>query len=303
MSAPILYLTDIFLNFGGTPLLEGANLAIHPNDRICLVGRNGSGKSTLMKIAAGLVEPDKGERFVQPGITMHYLPPDPDLAGYDTIHDYISASLGPHDALHDARVMIEELGLSLETSTATLSGGEARRAALVRALAPKPEVLFLDEPTNHLDLPTIEWLETKLRGTRSAVVLISHDRRFLESLSRKTIWMDRGHSRQMNKGFSEFEEWRDDFLQQEQTDRHKLSRKIVREEHWITHGVSGRRKRNMRRVKELAELRKTKANERKVQGGVNITMADGEASAKLVAKLFNVSKSFGELNIVRNFST
>ncbi len=303
MSAPILYLDQIYLNFGGTPLLEGADLAIHPGDRTCLVGRNGSGKSTLMKIASGLVEPDKGERFVQPGTTFHYLPQEPDLAGYKNIDAYVSASLGPQDDPHAANLMIEELGLSRASETSKLSGGEMRRAALVRALAPSPEILFLDEPTNHLDLPIIEWLEGKLQSLRSALVLISHDRRFLERLTRKTVWMDRGQSRQLNKGFAGFEEWRDEFVEQEETDRHKLSRKIVREEHWITHGVSGRRKRNMRRVRELKDLRQSKASERKVQGDVNITMAEGEASGKLVAKLFGISKSLGDVEYVSNLST
>ena len=303
MSAPILFLEDIHLTFGGTPLLEGASLSVHPNDRVCLVGRNGSGKSTLMKIAAGLIESDKGERFVQPGTTFHYLPQEPDLAGFETIEDYISAGLGPQDDLHTALAMAEELGLSADAKTAELSGGETRRAALVRALAPQHDILFLDEPTNHLDLPIIEWLENKLQQSRSALVLISHDRRFLENLSRETVWMDRGQSRRLNKGFAYFEDWRDEFLEQEEVDRHKLSRKIVREEHWITHGVSGRRKRNMRRVKELAGLRQTKASERKVAGGVNLTMAEGETSGKLVAKLFGISKSYEDRKIVDNLST
>lgn len=302
MAAPLLYLDDVYLTFGGTPLLEGASLAIHSGERICLVGRNGSGKSTLMKIAAGIVEADKGERFVQPGTTFHYLPQEPDLAGYTTIEDYILAGLGPQDDPHTAMLLLSELGLSPETTTTNLSGGEMRRAVLVRALAPEPEILFLDEPTNHLDLPAIEWLEGKLHSLKSALVLISHDRRFLENLSRKTVWMDRGQSRFLNKGFSAFEDWRDETLEQEETDRHKLSRKIVREEHWITHGVSGRRKRNMRRVKELAGLRNTKATERKVQGGVNISMAEGETSGKLVAKLFGISKSFGDTKVVDDLS-
>ena len=303
MSAPILFLDDIYLTFGGTPLLEGADLSVHTGDRICLVGRNGSGKSTLMKIAAGLVEPDKGERFVQPGITLHYLPQEPDLDGFPSIEEYVLAGLGPQDDPHSARLLISELDLDATANPKNLSGGEMRRAALARALSCNPEILFLDEPTNHLDLPIIEWLEEKLKSIRSALVLISHDRRFLENLSHQTVWMDRGQSRRLNKGFSAFEDWRDGLLEQEEMDRHKLSRKIVREEHWITHGVSGRRKRNMRRVKELAGLRKTKAEERKIAGGINITMAEGESSGKLVTKLFNVSKSFGERTIVKDLST
>ncbi len=303
MAAPILFLEDIYLTFGGTPLLEGASFAVHPADRICLVGRNGSGKSTLMKIAAGIIEADKGERFVQPGTNFHYLPQEPDLDGFETVEDYVIAGLGPQDDHHTALMMIDELGLLPNAKTKDLSGGETRRAALVRALAPQPDILFLDEPTNHLDLPIIEWLEGKLHQIKSALVLISHDRRFLENLSRETIWMDRGTSRRLNKGFAHFEDWRDEVLEQEELDRHKLSRKIVREEHWITHGVSGRRKRNMRRVKELAGLRQTKAGERKVAGGVNITMAEGETSGKLVAKLFGISKSFGERKVVDDLST
>lgn len=166
MAAPVLFLEDIHLTFGGTPLLEGASLAVHQGDKICLVGRNGSGKSTLMKIAAGLVEADKGERFVQPGTTFHYLPQEPDLAGFETVEAYIEAGLGPQDELHVALAMAEELGISPQAKTKDLSGGETRRAALVRALAPQPDILFLDEPTNHLDLPIIEWLEGKLHQIR-----------------------------------------------------------------------------------------------------------------------------------------
>ncbi|MEM7216326.1 MAG: ATP-binding cassette domain-containing protein [Pseudomonadota bacterium] len=302
MSAPILFLDDIYLTFGGTPLLEGADLTVHAGDRICLVGRNGSGKSTLMKIAAGVIEPDKGERFLQPGTTVHYLPQDPDFGSCKTVGDYIDAGLGPQDDHHTARLLLEKLEISPDLNRDKMSGGETRRAALVRALAKQPEILFLDEPTNHLDLPVIEWIEQHLRTLRSAIVMISHDRRFLEKMSRQTVWLDRGKSRILNKGFSAFEDWRDEVLTQEETDRHKLSRKIVREEHWITHGVSGRRKRNMRRVRELAGLRRDKADERKVQGGVNITMAESEASGKLVAKLFGVSKAFGERPIVDDLS-
>ena len=302
MSAPILFLDNIHLTFGGTPLLEGANLTVHPNDRICLVGRNGSGKSTMMKIAAGLIEPDRGERFVQPGITLHYLPQDPDFGDHKTVGDYVDAELGPQDDPHSARLLLEELGIPPELEANQMSGGETRRAALVRALATNPDILFLDEPTNHLDLPAIEWLENRLQSIKSAIIMISHDRRFLEKLSRQTVWMDRGQSRILNKGFVDFEDWRDNLLEQEETDRHKLSRKIVREEHWITHGVSGRRKRNMRRVRELAGLRQTKATERKVEGGVNITMAEGENSGKLVAKLFGICKAFGENKIVKDLS-
>ena len=302
MEPPILYLKDIHLTFGSTPLLTGADIQIGRRERICLVGRNGSGKSTLMKIAAGMIEPDSGERFIQPGVTLRYLPQEPDLSQYATVLDYVKDGLAPGDDDHRAAFLLSELGMSGEEKPANLSGGEIRRAALARTLAPNPDILLLDEPTNHLDLPAIEWLEAELKSMRSALVLISHDRRFLENLSNSTVWMDRGGSRHLSQGFAAFEDWRDKLLEEEEIASHKMERKIVREEHWIVHGVSGRRKRNMRRVRELAELRKQKAGEQKVPGGARLTSAEGETSGKLVAKLDHVSKAFGERVVVRDFS-
>ncbi len=303
MAPPILYLEDIRLTFGGDPLIEGAGFAIEARDRICLVGRNGSGKSTLMKIAAGMIAPDSGERFLQPGVTLRYLPQEPDLSAHPTVMHYVESGLAPGDDPHRARILLDSLGLTGEEEPARLSGGEARRAALARTLAPEPDILLLDEPTNHLDLPAIEWLEAELGRTRSALLLISHDRRFLDSLSRRTVWMDRGQARSLDFGFSKFEEWRDDFLEQEEAERHKLGRKIGREEHWITHGVSGRRKRNMRRVDELAALKRKLSSARGPAGDVKIVQSEADASGKLVAKLDNVTKAFGERTVVRDFST
>ncbi|MCF6321368.1 MAG: ATP-binding cassette domain-containing protein [Rhizobiaceae bacterium] len=302
MAPPILFLTDIHLTFGGNALLEGVEMSVEAGDRICLVGRNGSGKSTLLKIAAGMVEMDRGERFLQPGTTVNYLEQEPNLLQFDCVTDYVNDGLNGPEQEHVARMLLGELGLSGEEKTKALSGGEARKAALIRSLAPQPDVLLLDEPTNHLDLPAIEWLENWLRKCRSALVLISHDRRFLSSLSRKTVWMDRGASRVFERGFGEFEEWRDGVLEEEEMQRHKLGRKIAREEHWIVHGVSGRRKRNVRRLRELGDLKHQKATAKKVAPGVKITVAEGEASGKLVARLHNVSKNFGDKKIVHNLS-
>ena len=168
---------------------------------------------------------------------------------------------------------------------------------------PNLTCLMLDEPTNHLDLPIIEWLEGELSSYKGALILISHDRRFLSKLTRETIWVDRGETRQINKGFGVFEDWRDNFLEQEQLDRHKLSRKIEREQHWVVHGVSGRRKRNVRRLKELGNLRSEKRNEKQSVGKANISVTEGQTSGKLVAKLDQVSKAFGDKLIIDNFST
>ncbi|MGI9413697.1 MAG: ATP-binding cassette domain-containing protein [Hyphomicrobiales bacterium] len=302
MAPPILTLQDTHLTFGGTPLLEGAELSIGERERLCLVGRNGSGKSTLLKIAAGLIEADRCERFVQPGVTIRYLPQEPDLAGHDTVHDYVNEGLAPGDDPHRARTLLEHFGLSGGEDPATLSGGEARRAALARVLAAAPDILMLDEPTNHLDLPAIEWLERELAGTRSALVLISHDRRFLETLSQTTIWLDRGLTRRLGRGFGAFEAWRDETLEQEESDHHKLGRKIVREEHWLRYGVTARRKRNQKRLQALHDMRAKRRDFRRAAGGVKLTVMESEASGKLVIEAKNISKSFGDRPIVQDFS-
>ncbi|HEY3030766.1 MAG TPA: ATP-binding cassette domain-containing protein, partial [Bradyrhizobium sp.] len=230
MAPPLIQLKDIALTFGGTPLLSGVELSVSSAERVCLIGRNGSGKSTLLKIAAGLVEADSGSRFVQPGATIRYLPQEPDFAGFTTTLAYVEAGLGPGDDRYQARYVLEQLGLRGDEDPAQVSGGEARRAALARVLAPSPDILLLDEPTNHLDLPTIEWLESELDSRRSALVIISHDRRFLSNLSRSTAWLDRGQIRQIERGFGAFEAWRDEVLAEEEREQHKLDRKIVNEE-------------------------------------------------------------------------
>lgn len=303
MAPPLLILRDIHLTFGATPLLTGAELSVSEGDRLCLVGRNGSGKSTLLKIAAGMIEADKGEIFVQPGRTIRYLPQEPDLSAYETVLDYVTAGLAPGDDPYRAPYLLEVLGLTGKEDPKSLSGGEARRAALARTLAPEPDILLLDEPTNHLDLPAIEWLETELKSLKSAIVLISHDRRFLENLSRATVWIDRGTSRRMERGFEHFEAWRDELFDQEERDQQKLAQQIKREEHWMRYGVTARRKRNMRRVRELADLRDKARSHRGPQGTAKLAATEGETSGKLVIEAKSISKGYGDRSIVSNFSS
>jgi ABC transport system ATP-binding/permease protein len=302
MAAPILFLRDTRLTFGGQALIEGADLQVSPGERLCLVGRNGSGKSTMLKIAAGLVEADSGERFVQPGATMRYLPQEPDLSGFATTLDYVIAGLGPGDDPYRARYLVEALGLTGEEDPSALSGGENRRAALARVLAPEPDILLLDEPTNHLDVPIIEWLEAELKTLKSAMVLISHDRRFLTNLSRVTVWLDRGKTSRMEQGFGSFEAWRDERLEQEERDAQKLDRKIVREEHWLRYGVSARRTRNERRLRQLFDLRDERRNRRRAVGEVKLAIAEGETSGKLVVEAKGIAKSYEGRAIVKPFS-
>jgi ATP-binding cassette subfamily F protein uup len=299
--APLLTLQNIALTFGGTPLFDDASLSVSEGDRICIVGRNGSGKSTLMKIAAGLIEPDRGTRFIQPGITLRYLPQEPDFGEHKTVLSYVESGLGPSDDPYQARFLLAELGLTGEEAPATLSGGEARRAALAKTLAPNPDVLLLDEPTNHLDIQVIEWLEKRLGSMRSALLLISHDRRFLTNLSRSTVWVDRGATRTINIGFGNFEAWRDDFLAQEELERHKLARKIEREADWLRYGVTARRKRNVRRLAELQAMREAKRNAKRAPGQAKLEAVDGPLSGKLVIEAKGISKAFDGKAIVDKF--
>ncbi len=299
---PLIQLKDIALTFGGTPLLAGVELSVSAGERVCLVGRNGSGKSTLLRIAAGLIEPDRGTRFVQPGATIRYLAQEPDFSGAATTLAYVEAGLGPGDDPHQARYLLLQLGLDGSEDPARLSGGEARRAALARVLAPSPDIVMLDEPTNHLDLPTIEWLERDLRERRSAIVIISHDRRFLENLSRSTVWLDRGRTRRIERGFASFEAWRDEVLAEEEREQHKLDRKIVDEEHWLRYGVTARRKRNVRRLADLHALRQTRRDYRAAAGNAALAAAQADKSGALVIEAERISKAYGDRVIVRDFS-
>jgi ATP-binding cassette subfamily F protein uup len=304
MAPPLLLLKDISLTFGSTPLLAGAELSIGPAERLCLVGRNGSGKSTLLKIAAGLVESDDGCRFVEPSVTIRYLPQAPDLSGFATTGDFVEAGLAPGDDPHRARYLLESLGLTGKEEPARLSGGESRRAALARVLAPEPDVLLLDEPTNHLDVVAIEGLEAALETTRSAMVLISHDRRFLESLSQATVWLDRGSTRRLDKGFAAFEAWRDAILEEEEIERHKLERRIVQEEHWLRYGVSARRKRNQRRLEALLELReqRKRGRQNRAQADMKLSVQEVKETGKKVIEARGIAKSYGDLKVIRDFS-
>lgn len=304
MAPPLVHLKEIALTFGGSPLLTEAELALGERERVCLVGRNGSGKSTFLKIVANIIEADHGERFIQPGTTIRYLPQEPDLSGVETIRDYALDGLSEADDPHRVDYLLDALKIDGNREPVNLSGGELRRAAITRALAPEPDVLLLDEPTNHLDLPAIEWLEGELKRCKSALVLISHDRAFLEALSRATVWLDRGTTRRIEKGFGEFEAWRDTFYEEEERGIHKLKQKIIAEEDWLRYGVTARRKRNVRRLGALHTLRSEHASRKRAAHRADIAMQSttSEASGKLVAEAKALTKSFGDKTVVRDFS-
>lgn len=302
MARPWLTLENIHLTFGGTPLLEGADLSVGPGERIGLVGRNGSGKSTFLKVAAGQIEPDTGTRWQHPSVTVRYLPQEPDLGGFATVGAYAEDGLDPTAGAHRVAILLERLGLTGQEEPRTLSGGEARRAALARVLAAEPDILLLDEPTNHLDLDAIEWLEQEIAGLTSALVLISHDRRFLERLTRATLWLDRGRARRLEEGFAGFEAWRDRVLEEEARDRHKLDRKIAMEEDWLRYGVTARRKRNQKRLGDLRALREKARSYRGPQGKADLTAAEAGQSGKRVMEAEGVCKAFGGRPIVQDLT-
>lgn len=299
--APLLQLSGISLTFGGDPVFDDLNLVVQPFDRLALVGRNGSGKSTLMKVMAGLVEPDHGTRVLSPGIALGYMEQDPDMQGFETLGDFASHGLEASEMY-----LVERAGEGLKFDptrlVATASGGERRRAALARLLAGSPDIMLLDEPTNHLDIEAIGWLENELKSTRSAFVLISHDRRFMNELTQATLWIDRGMTRRQDKGFAAFEAWRDKVWDEEDTARHKLDRKIKSEARWAVEGISARRKRNQGRVRALNELRGERSSMIRRQGTAAMALESGPKSGRKVIEADGISKSFGDQSIVRNFS-
>ncbi|NJM83824.1 MAG: ABC-F family ATP-binding cassette domain-containing protein, partial [Tabrizicola sp.] len=298
--APLLQLSDISLTFGGNPVFDGLSLIVQPGDRIALVGRNGSGKSTLMKVMAGLVEPDRGLRVVSPGVTVGYMEQDPDLSGFSTLGDFAAEAL-PEG--HEYRLAVVAEGLKFDPAmpVATASGGERRRAALAKLLAEAPELMLLDEPTNHLDIQGIEWLEAELSETRTAFVLISHDRTFLRALTRATLWIDRGEIRRREAGFEGFEEWRETIWAEEDEARHKLDRKIKAEAKWAVEGISARRKRNQGRVRALAALRSERSAQIRRQGTAALDFESGPVSGRKVIDAKGLGKAFGATTIIRDF--
>ena len=299
--APLLQLSGISLTFGGNPVFDDLSLVVQQGDRVALVGRNGSGKSTLMKVMAGLAEADRGSRVVPPGTSVGYMEQDPDLSAFTTLGDYAASGL-PEGEAYKVAVVAEGLKFNPETPVATASGGERRRAALAKLLAEAPELMLLDEPTNHLDIQAIEWLEHELSETRTAFVLISHDRAFLRALTKATLWIDRGEVRRRESGFDGFEEWRETVWAEEDEARHKLDRKIKAEAKWAVEGISARRKRNMGRVRALQDLRSERASQIRRQGTAALDLDSGPVSGKKVIEATDLTKIFGNKAIVKGFS-
>ena len=301
MAPPILSYEDLGLVQGEGWLFRHLDVHIGPRDRLALIGRNGAGKTTLLKCLADLIETDEGERKVVPGTRTVLLEQDPAMGGYESLEDWVLA--GPDaPAAHEAAAIADQIGIDLSRPTATASGGERRRAAIVRALAQDPDVLLLDEPTNHLDLGAIDWLEDWLKRFKGAFIVISHDRTFLTRLTKSCLWLDRGTIRRAEIGFGGFEAWTERVYDEEIRAAEKLDAKLKLELHWLQRGVTARRRRNQGRLAKLHEMRAQRAAMLGPAGAAKLGLVKDEVKTKTVIDAEHVSKSFGDRPIIRDFT-
>ena len=304
VEAPIYTIKNARLTFGLNPLFTGVDLYINRGDKICLVGRNGCGKSTLLKVICGIQEADEAEIFIQPGTRIGYMPQEPDFGTCKTLREVVESGLPKEEKNQTYRAdqLIEYFDINAEQSPDIASGGEKRKAALARALINEPDILLLDEPTNHLDIAAIEKLEDIIQKFSGAVIVISHDRAFLNHVSRTTFWLDRGILRRNNKGFTHFEAWQDQMIEQEIIEQKALNKKIAEETEWLHKGVTARRKRNMGRLRRLQQLRQERREQIKTIGSVNMEIENTDTRSKLVIEAKHINKTFGDRQIVKDFS-
>ena len=305
MPSALITLKDLSLNFGRKTLFNDARIVIKKRDKIALVGRNGAGKSTLLKIIAGLQAADEGDFIIEPGINISYLPQQPRAEANESIFDYIERGLENHQEAETHRVaaMLDEIGLNGALMCKNLSGGELRKASLAKALISKPDILLLDEPTNHLDIDTIEWLEKTLKNYQGAMVMISHDRTFLDHMATSCVWLNGGKMRQLDKGFSAFEGWAEEVLKEEDDVRQKRNKRIAQETKWQRGGISARRKRNQGRLKRLYEMRQARASDIGQTQAISMKASSAEISGRIIMKVKNLSKSYSDKNLFEGFTT
>ena len=301
MAPPILSYEDLGLIQGEGWLFRNLDIFVGPRDRLALIGRNGAGKTTLLKSLAGMIETDEGTRKIVPGTRVVLLEQDPDMRGHATFEEWVLAG-EESPAAHKAAAIAQQIGIDLGRDIATASGGERRRAAIVRALAQNPDVLMLDEPTNHLDLGAIDWLEDWLQRFKGAFIVISHDRTFLNRLTKSCLWLDRGNMRRAEIGFGGFEAWTEAVYAEEQRAAEKLDAKLALELHWLQRGVTARRRRNQGRLAKLNEMRAQRAAMLGPVGGAKLGLAKDDVKTKTVIDADLVSKGFGERQIIRDFT-
>ncbi|MEM6627649.1 MAG: ATP-binding cassette domain-containing protein, partial [Pseudomonadota bacterium] len=307
--APIATLRNVQLSLGGTPLFSGVDLSLSKGQRTSLVGRNGAGKSTLMRILAQELDADDGDIWRQPGTTLHYLKQEPDFSGFTTALDIVAADV-PAGERHRAEAELEMTGLAPDLDPKTLSGGQRRRLALARAFAADPDILLLDEPTNHLDIAAIEALEARLKSFRGAMLVVSHDRRFLETVTTAIAWLRQGVVRAFDQGYKHFEPLAEQVEADEEKALDRLETKLKAEHRWLARGVTARRKRNQGRLRKLQGMRAERMSRRSAMNEGKTTASlvseTSEGASKLVVEAKGVSKAFdtddGPLSIVNELN-
>lgn len=306
MAVSLITLTNAQLAFGHHALLAGTDLTIQQGDRIGLIGRNGAGKSSLLKVLDGRIEPDDGEVMRISGLTVATVEQEPELDDNATVLEWLCGNYIEREDWQRPAIagsLIDQLGLQPDAPIAGLSGGTRKRVALARALADSPDLLLLDEPTNHLDFDGILWLQNMLVESRCALVVITHDRRFLDEVATRIVELDRGRLYSFPGNFSQWQARKAEMLEAEQQQDARFDKFLAQEEVWIRKGVEARRTRNEGRVRRLEQLRRERAERRERAGNVRMAVAEGARSGKLVAELENIHHQYGERVIVRDFST
>ncbi len=339
---PLLTLAGASLAFGDAPLLDDAELTLESGERVALIGRNGTGKTTLLKVIAGRQALDSGTLWRSPALRVGFVPQEPELSPEHTVFEAVAAGLGDVQAtlieyhalshrlgeqpgaeelrrLQDLQhalehadgwrlnsrieALIHRLGLPEDARVGTLSGGVRKRVALAQALALEPELLLLDEPTNHLDISAIEWLEGLIRDYRGCVLLVTHDRRFLENVTTRILELDRGRLASFPGAYSEYQRRKEEALHAESVASARFDKLLAQEEVWIRKGIEARRTRNEGRVRRLEQLRRDRAARRERLGKVALDVAVGERSGEMVVEMFDVTKRFDAVPVIRDFST
>lgn len=302
VSRLLLSVQDATITFGNKKLFDGLSFNITEGEKICLVGKNGTGKTTLMNIITGARDLDDGTRWQLQGVTIGYLQQDVTPVPGQSVYDFVFSQLPGHEQndenAYRVDMVLYPLGLDPQAKMDKLSGGQLRRAAMARALVEEPDILLLDEPTNHLDLDVIEWLEGMVKSYRGAVVCISHDKAFLNAISDKVFWLDRGSLKVCPYGFSGFEEWSTMILEQESRTLHNREKALLQELEWASRGVKARRKRNQRRL-ELVKAERDKFFQDKgeflrMMAKIEMPGLETSVSSKVVAEFFKVGKVFND---------
>src|SRR5690554_3028017 len=306
MATNLITLNNIQLAYGHHALLDGANFTVQTEERIGLIGRNGAGKSSLLRLIDGRTAPDDGEIMRAGGLRTATVEQEPQLDDSLTVFELLCGDyLDQEDWQRPSRanMLIDQLGLAADATIKGLSGGMRKRVALASAVADEPDLLLLDEPTNHLDFSSIAWLENLIKTVRCSVIIITHDRRFLDNVTSRIVELDRGQLLSFPGNYTNWQERKADWLAAEALQNARADKFLAQEEVWIRKGVQARRTRDEGRVRRLERLRRERAERRERLGNVKLAVAEGRRSGKLVAELENISHGYGERTLIHNFST